>query len=109
MDPDADADFISFPACYFLKILLHHFSSSRIKSPKKSQNGRNQDFPYYICLMIEGSGSGSRSRAEAQKHVDPDPDSDPDPQHCCQEASLIKKSLQENDNINHKKVKKELC
>ncbi len=32
----------------------------------KSQNGRNQGFPYYFCLMTEGSGAvpltnGSRS------------------------------------------------
>ncbi len=26
-----------------------------------SQNSRNQDFSYYISLMIEGSGSGSRA------------------------------------------------
>ncbi len=46
-----------FSAYYFLKVHLHHFS--KIKVPKKSQNSRNQNFPYYFCLMPEGSGSGS--------------------------------------------------
>ncbi len=46
--------FITFSAYYFLKVHLHHFS--KMKSPKKSQNSRNQGFSYYFCLMIEGSG-----------------------------------------------------
>ncbi len=46
-----------FPAYYFLKVHLHHFST--IKSQKDSQNSRNQGFSYYFCMMIEGSGSGS--------------------------------------------------
>jgi hypothetical protein len=46
-----------FSAYYFLKVHLHHFS--KIKSPKESQNRRNQGFSYYFCMMIEGSGSGS--------------------------------------------------
>ncbi len=48
-----------FPACYFLKVHLHYFST--IKSQKESQNRRIQDFSYYFCLMIAGSGSGSRA------------------------------------------------
>ncbi len=40
-----------------MKIHLHHFS--KIKIQKESQNGRNQGFSYYFCMMIEGSGSGS--------------------------------------------------
>ncbi len=50
-----------FPAYYFLKVHLHHFS--KIKSPKKSQNSRKQAFSYYFCLMIEESGAGSASRS----------------------------------------------
>jgi hypothetical protein len=46
-----------FSAYYFLKVHLHHFS--KIKSQKQSLNSRNQGFPYYFCMMIEGSGSGS--------------------------------------------------
>jgi hypothetical protein len=47
---------------------IHHFS--KMKGPKKSQNSRNQGFPYYFCLLIEGSG-------RPKKHADPvDPDSD---------------------------------
>ncbi len=43
-------------ADYLLKVpLLHHFT----KVKTKSQNSRNQGFPYYFSLMIEGSGSGS--------------------------------------------------
>jgi hypothetical protein len=69
-----------FSAYYFLKVHIHNFS--KIKSPKKSQNGRNQCFSYYFCLLMEGSGSETdpihtsdewiRIRV-AQKHVDPDP------------------------------------
>ncbi len=32
---------------------------SKIKSQKESQNGSNQGFSYYFCMMTEGSGSGS--------------------------------------------------
>jgi len=46
---------INFPAYYFLKLHLHHFSKT--KSQKESQNSRNQGFSYYFCMMIEGSGS----------------------------------------------------
>ncbi len=53
----------SFPVYYFLKAFTHHFS--KIKSRKMSQNSRNQGFPYYICLMIEGSGSGAGSGSES--------------------------------------------
>ncbi len=75
MDPDSDpAIFVIdlqdaskklifnkiFPASYFLKVHLHHFS--KIKSQKESQNRRNQGFSYYFCMMIEGSGSGSIPR-----------------------------------------------
>jgi hypothetical protein len=31
---------------------------------KYSQNGKNQGFSHYFCLMIEGSGSGYESRSE---------------------------------------------
>ncbi len=31
----------------------------KIKSPKESQNSRNQGFSYYFWMMIEGSESGS--------------------------------------------------
>jgi hypothetical protein len=48
-----------FSAYYFLKVHLHHFSE--IKSQKESQNGRNQGFSYYFCMMIEGSGSRAGS------------------------------------------------
>jgi hypothetical protein len=48
-----------FSAYFFLKLHLHHFS--KIKSPKESQNSRNQGFSYYFCMMIEGTGSGSRA------------------------------------------------
>ncbi len=41
----------SYPAYHFLNVHLHHFS--KIKSPKKSQNSRNQGFFYYF-FMIEG-------------------------------------------------------
>jgi len=47
----------SFPASYFLKLHLHHFS--KIKSQKESQNSRNQGFSYYFCMIIEWFGSGS--------------------------------------------------
>ncbi len=30
---------------------------------KKSQNSRNKVFPYYFCLVMEGSGAGARSVA----------------------------------------------
>ncbi len=46
-----------FSAYYFLKVHLHNFS--KIKSQKESQNIRNQGFPYYFFMMIEGFGSGS--------------------------------------------------
>ncbi len=73
MDPDSDPDpaiFVidlqdarkkqffntNFSTYYFLKVHLHHFS--KIKSQKESQNStRNQGFPYYFCMMKEGSGS----------------------------------------------------
>jgi hypothetical protein len=48
-----------FSAYYFLKLHLQHFS--KIKSPKESQNSRNQGFSYFFCMMIEGSGSGAGS------------------------------------------------
>ncbi len=48
-----------FPAFYFLKLHLHHFS--KIKSQKESRNSRNQGFSYYFCMMIQGSESGSRA------------------------------------------------
>jgi hypothetical protein len=48
-----------FSAYYFLKVHLYHFS--KIKSQKESQNGRNQGFSYYFCMMIEGAGAGSGS------------------------------------------------
>ncbi len=35
---------------------------SKSKVIKKSQNGRNQGFSYYLCLMVEGSGTGSIPR-----------------------------------------------
>jgi hypothetical protein len=44
----------SFPADYFLKVHLHHFSKIKVK--KKSRNRRNQGISYYFCLMIERSG-----------------------------------------------------
>jgi hypothetical protein len=47
---------------FFLKLHVHHFS--KIKVIKKSQNGRNEDFSYYFCLMIEGSGAGSVPRTK---------------------------------------------
>ncbi len=50
----------------FFKLHLHHFS--KIKSQKKSQNSRNQGFPYYFWWIREGSGSGAGS-----KLTDPDP------------------------------------
>ncbi len=55
----------SFSAYYLLKVSLHHFS--KIKSQRESHNSRNQGFPYYFCIMVEGSGSipltnGSGSR-----------------------------------------------
>ncbi len=31
------------------------------KVTRKSQNGRNQGFSYYFCLMMDGSGTGSGS------------------------------------------------
>jgi hypothetical protein len=34
---------------------LHNFL--KIKSQKEPQNGRNQGFSYYFCMMMEGSGS----------------------------------------------------
>jgi hypothetical protein len=79
----------SFFVFYFLKVRTCTCTSfSKIKSQKKSQSSRNQDFPYFFCLVIEGSipltdgsGSGSR-RPKGMDPVDPDPDSDPDPQHC---------------------------
>jgi hypothetical protein len=46
-----------FSAYYFLQVHLHNFS--KIKSQKESQNSGTQGFPYYFCMMIEGSGSGS--------------------------------------------------
>ncbi len=52
-----DANKKGFSAYFFLKVYLHHFL--KIKSQKKSQNGRNQAFAYYFCFMIEGSGSVS--------------------------------------------------
>ncbi len=54
-----------FSAYYFLKIHLYLFS--KIKSPKESQNSRNQGFSYYFAWsgsgsipLTNGSGSGSR-------------------------------------------------
>jgi hypothetical protein len=56
----------------------------RYKVIKKSQNRRNQGFPYYFFLMMEGSGAGPvivtkiRMRIrEALKHMDPGADPDP--------------------------------
>ncbi len=45
--------FKSFFAYYFLKVHLRHFS--KIKSPKKSLNCRNQGFSFYFCLLIKDS------------------------------------------------------
>ncbi len=40
----------SFSAYYFLKVHVHHFS--KIKSPKKSHNSRNEGFSYnYFCFI----------------------------------------------------------
>ncbi len=47
--------FSPFFAYYFSRVDLPH--SLKIKSHKKSQNSRNKGFPYYFCLMMEGSGS----------------------------------------------------
>ncbi len=58
-------------------VRLHH--SSKMKSHKEVTHSRNQGFPYYFLMMMEGSGAGSalvtdgswmRIR-EAQKHPDP--------------------------------------
>jgi hypothetical protein len=51
--------FLCFFAYYFLKLHLHYFSNIK-KGIKKSQNSKNQGFPYYFCL-IEGSGAKSLS------------------------------------------------
>jgi hypothetical protein len=77
-----------FLAFYFHKVHLHHSSQSKIM--KKSQNGRNQGFCYYFCLMMEESGSESESPSrsirirEAQKHTNP---ANPDlvPEHCIED------------------------
>jgi hypothetical protein len=49
----------NFFCLLLLKVHLDHFS--KIKRQKESQNGRNQGFSYYFCMMIEGSGSRSRA------------------------------------------------
>ncbi len=49
----------SFSAYYFLKVHLHFFSKIKSQKEVTKQYGRNQDFSYYFCSMIEGSRSGS--------------------------------------------------
>ncbi len=46
---------------FFLLLLFEGTFTSffKDKKSKKSQNSWNQGFPYYFCMMIEGSGSGS--------------------------------------------------
>ncbi len=39
-----------FFAYYFLKVHLHHFAKIQSKDIKKSENSRNQSFPYYFSL-----------------------------------------------------------
>jgi hypothetical protein len=66
---------------------------------KKSQNGRNQCFAYYFCLMIEGSGSISLTDMDPDpgaKHKDPtDPDGsetlvpDPDSRDDCYLLAVV--------------------
>jgi hypothetical protein len=58
----------SFPAYYFLKVLLHKFFKD-LKSKKKSQHSRNQGFSYYFCLMLEGSGPKTRGSRTATMAV----------------------------------------
>ncbi len=57
MDPDPDP---GSGSCYFRHLPskchhLHHFSKK--ESQKESQNSRNKDFSYYLCMVVEGSGS----------------------------------------------------
>jgi hypothetical protein len=80
--PTKNIFFLSFSAYNFLKVDLHKFSRSKVI--KKSQkNRRNQDFSYFVCLIIEGSGSvpltNRSGTRRPKKHTDPDPV--PDPQH----------------------------
>jgi hypothetical protein len=58
-DPDADPEGPKTYGSHGFGKLEHLHHSSKIKSHKKLQNSRNQGFPYYFCLMKEGSGSGS--------------------------------------------------
>jgi hypothetical protein len=64
-----------FPAYYFLKVILHHFSKKKVKKVTKQQKSR-----FFLLYLL----NDRRIRIpiqEAQKHVDPvdpDPDSDPD-------------------------------
>jgi hypothetical protein len=60
----------SFSEYYFLKVLLHHFA--KVKSQKEVTKSRNQGFPHYFCLMIEGSRPGSGS-IPLTNEPDPDP------------------------------------
>ncbi len=64
--PSRKLIFISFLLITFWRNFFIIFQ--KIKSPKKSQNSKNQGFSYYFCLLIEGSESkfipltnGSRS------------------------------------------------
>jgi hypothetical protein len=46
---------------------------------------RNTGFPYYFCLMIEGSGVGFGSGVGSEPYLrltDPRSQEHPDPQHC---------------------------
>ncbi len=82
MDPDPDADpdpsifiidlqdanqKIIFLTKFFCILLFEGTFTSFFKGftvvKKKSQNSRNQGFPYYFCLMIEESGAGSVARS----------------------------------------------
>jgi hypothetical protein len=74
-DPDSDPDPDADPSIFITElqdankklIFFKKFSCMLLfegtftsfckdKKSKKSQNSRNKGFPYYICLMIEGSG-----------------------------------------------------
>jgi hypothetical protein len=48
---------------------------------KKSHNSRNQEFSYYLCLMIAGSGTGAVTLTNGSRSWRPEKHTNPDPQH----------------------------
>ncbi len=58
-DPDPHQNVMYPEHCFSWRYFYIIFPREKVK--KKLQNSINQGFPYYFCLMIEGSGYGTGS------------------------------------------------